>query len=501
MRASELHPDDECLVAYLDDQLSPSAKRDVEQRLCDDATFRERMLGLQLSWDALDELPRLGLDPQIMATTMSLVAQSAEEEIPRQRPSRLWQYWPRIRHGMLLLAALVLGFTAIAVPLRRQYASKLRDLPVAYYLDAYRTAGSLEFLHALDRANIFPAELLSDDILVSFDETVVPDRGTSWRGSQPLTTADVEQALDGMSADELFQLQTNLQRFQRLSNQERTLWRLMHDALRRDPDADRLYPLLLRFQTWTASLRSTERAELLQASTEERIRRTRRLLAAQQPTRPPDWRGVTAGDIEHLRTWLHGYVQEHHDEILAILPPPQRQRLRNVNAGPRSLLFALALQAHDPQVRDQLPKIRAEERARLLEGLTPETQSLVSQQLDEVGVPAILAIIRRTMEPFLRPVDPNRREHRRMDQFLDGLPRDERGELMRLPPDEFPRRIRELMDERNHGPPPRRGPPPPWVDEPSVIPGRPLDEYPHDRGQDPSRDERPRRDRRYKSQF
>ena len=50
-------PDDELLVAYLDDELDDKTRKAVEQRLVAEVDFRLRLQALQTGWGWLDELP------------------------------------------------------------------------------------------------------------------------------------------------------------------------------------------------------------------------------------------------------------------------------------------------------------------------------------------------------------------------------------------------------------------------------------------------------------
>ena len=72
---------DEELVAYLDGELDAEAGRRLEQRLADDATARSALRGLQVSWDALDELDQADVGQDFTRTTLEMVAVRATKDV------------------------------------------------------------------------------------------------------------------------------------------------------------------------------------------------------------------------------------------------------------------------------------------------------------------------------------------------------------------------------------------------------------------------------------
>jgi hypothetical protein len=144
MTAPEIHPDDELLVAYLDDQLPRKDRQSVEQRLTSDLILRQRLVGLQRSWDALEELPLPTLDSARMATTISLVAMAAERDMPAPQPGS-WSNWvPLARQLAIVATGLLVGFLCLAIPQRWRYLANLRDLPIALRMHEYQAAQNLE---------------------------------------------------------------------------------------------------------------------------------------------------------------------------------------------------------------------------------------------------------------------------------------------------------------------------------------------------------------------
>ncbi len=72
-------PDDELLVAYLDNELSDADKQSLEQKLTASEALRMRLQQLRSAWDLLDELPATKPDPNFAQSTIEMVAMSAAE--------------------------------------------------------------------------------------------------------------------------------------------------------------------------------------------------------------------------------------------------------------------------------------------------------------------------------------------------------------------------------------------------------------------------------------
>lgn len=136
---------DEQLVAYLDGELQPDERAQLEQRLVEESGLRQRLKELQSGWQLLDELPQATVDARFTQTTLELVA--ADVVAPAGRCGtgpRRWMRGLTIVLSTLVLAVLgALGvYASRQVALRRQ----LVDLPVIEHLDAYLVADDLAWL-------------------------------------------------------------------------------------------------------------------------------------------------------------------------------------------------------------------------------------------------------------------------------------------------------------------------------------------------------------------
>jgi anti-sigma factor RsiW len=156
---NELDPLDEELVAYLDDELSPSERARVERRLAEDEPYRERLRSLQATWDALDLLPKTTAGDAFAATTVEMVA-AQEEEVATQAIQRVETQRSRRWLWLALtgLAAATLGFAVVYRMETKEDRALVRDLPVIEKVDQLRNTPSVDFLEQLQHEGLFLAD-------------------------------------------------------------------------------------------------------------------------------------------------------------------------------------------------------------------------------------------------------------------------------------------------------------------------------------------------------
>jgi hypothetical protein len=141
------------LVAYLDGELEEDDAREIEQVLAASDVARHEIEMLGRTWELLDTLPRESASAEFTARTLATI------QVGETPGLKTWQ--PHVRRGMLVLgwvttlaAAVVVGFTIGFRWTPRQDDAIVRDLPIVDNLDAYRDAGSVEFLERLDRRRL-----------------------------------------------------------------------------------------------------------------------------------------------------------------------------------------------------------------------------------------------------------------------------------------------------------------------------------------------------------
>ena len=152
--------DHEDLVAYLDGELDADKSKHIEDRLSNDAEFRQLLNKLQRSWDFLDDLPRVNTDEDFTRTTIEMVAVKAAEDIKQAEHKETRARWIKWLVGAGSVAAtFVIGYASIAHVLDRDNRQLVRDLPIIERVDMYRNVDNIEFLISLDDADLFGEEV------------------------------------------------------------------------------------------------------------------------------------------------------------------------------------------------------------------------------------------------------------------------------------------------------------------------------------------------------
>ena len=155
---------DEEIVAYLDGELDAESEARIVRKLSDDAAYRARLSQLQHAWDLLDNLRGSEADDEFAATTVAMVAVHAEQESKSQQVKIVRQR----SFAWLGLAAIALlsvagGYYILHRRVTRADRLLVRDLPVIEHVDVYRYIDDLDFLKALERENLFAAEVDDDN--------------------------------------------------------------------------------------------------------------------------------------------------------------------------------------------------------------------------------------------------------------------------------------------------------------------------------------------------
>jgi anti-sigma factor RsiW len=151
---------DDALVAYLDGELDPEASRAFERRLSEDPALRRRLQQHQQAWDLLENMPHTEVGDTFTRTTVEMVAVSAAEDVQkvkRAQGRRRRALWAACGGG--LLGAASAGYLCVSLMLSAPDRQLVKDLPIIENLDAYRNAETVDFLRALQKENLFAAEV------------------------------------------------------------------------------------------------------------------------------------------------------------------------------------------------------------------------------------------------------------------------------------------------------------------------------------------------------
>jgi anti-sigma factor RsiW len=126
------------LNAYLDGELEPDERTQIEQALADDTRLQSDFQRLQRAWDMLDMLPRADVGTDFTQHTVEMIAHDAEKQLATVQkvvPRRKWIDRMLVVGGATVAA--VAGFLIVDAVRSRPDDAALRDLPVLEKLDVY----------------------------------------------------------------------------------------------------------------------------------------------------------------------------------------------------------------------------------------------------------------------------------------------------------------------------------------------------------------------------
>jgi anti-sigma factor RsiW len=135
------------LLAYLDGELDAESRRRFEEQLSTSGELRQRLKEHQQTWDLLDELPRANVDDSFTRTTVEMVAIHAGDAADQAERTKRWRQqlaWTLV--ALSTAAAGVFGFFLTSRQLAEPNDRLVKDLPILENLDAFKNAGSVEFL-------------------------------------------------------------------------------------------------------------------------------------------------------------------------------------------------------------------------------------------------------------------------------------------------------------------------------------------------------------------
>ncbi|MEM9704256.1 MAG: hypothetical protein AAF907_17585, partial [Planctomycetota bacterium] len=138
------------LVAYLDDELPPGRRAEIDDLLADNAVARKELDSLRKTWDLLEAIPKETANPSFTAATMAAV--TAERPVIDKLGGDAGAASRRIFVILAWLAIpAVWGYAATFVTTRLVpggHDRAVRDYEVLRDLDLYEQVGSVEFLVA-----------------------------------------------------------------------------------------------------------------------------------------------------------------------------------------------------------------------------------------------------------------------------------------------------------------------------------------------------------------
>lgn len=141
-------PDDELLVAYLDDELDDVERKAVEKRLVAETEFQRRLQTLQTGWEWLDELPVESSNEKLVESTIELLV---ADILPNKKSETSWisQHWKSVALVTLSAIGLAAGATAAVVSKQIALRRDLEELAIAEDHEAYKLGDNFSLFYQL----------------------------------------------------------------------------------------------------------------------------------------------------------------------------------------------------------------------------------------------------------------------------------------------------------------------------------------------------------------
>jgi hypothetical protein len=415
------------LVAYLDGELPPEDCRRVEQRLANDAEYRQQLHDLDQAWEALEALPNAKATDDFARTTMELVAVAAEGEASKvvasttsARRSRMW--WQIAAGAAVMAMSFAIARAVLPDPNRRL----LPDLPVIRQMEALQFVPNIEFLRELSAA--VPAEdLMSDEKAAKKELSQIA-----------LVSGDSFEArrrwIESQTSDQKAQLASQAQRFGELSRyagrQEQL--RDLEREIRKDDDAKRLQKTLVAYGQWldglSAGRREQLREDMFDLPVDEQVDLVREFVRMENAQAS---RELSDADKETLRHELMAIAKERQESFVRDMRRRGEGRRAEQLEGTRGALMILTRELMRDGGNDEL-------REQLVRKLSPAAQ----EHLDDLNGwrrrVQLWSWVRDCLQAEAGPEV--------LERFFasDKLDNDQREKLLNMPADEMQSRLERL---------------------------------------------------------
>ena len=229
---SPIDPDDELLVSYLDGELSPSERNELEERLLDDEALRKQLQSLQSGWEMLDSLIMPAVDEKLVESTLALVVADVEQKIPaKQSGSSAW----RMPLAVLAVSgiAAVLGYGFVAAKQSGIERQRMVDLAVAENVHAYAEGGDFTLMR----------NLAANHKWMSMVSTATEYGHISGDVSSAVASIELEQratSIADLPIENRAAIEPRWDFFQRMDEAEKEELRRVAAAVQTQPDAELL---------------------------------------------------------------------------------------------------------------------------------------------------------------------------------------------------------------------------------------------------------------------
>ena len=440
--------DAEQLTAYLDGELTGQPLADVEQRLLEDAEFRNKMQSLQASWDLLDALPKTGDYDVPIHTTLEMVAQAADNDNQARRGLPTWL---ALIFGLIAIpaAACWAGYTTTQRQNKEPLEQLFLNLPLIENFDRYTYVDlDIEFLEKLESADLFTPEVVSLFPPHDASPQIELDEDIHLQPS-PQTLELRSDRLKSMLPRQLESIQRNKTAFDSLPQSRRQALAQFHRELVKHPRQQHLKTTLMSYYDWLKSLGQSSRSELLDiANIQERISSIEQKIEGQnlEAFGKAGATKLPADDAEKLFRWYDSLIKKNKQKIrdsAAIVytdaykkrfaQDPTRGELNTFTNGPLSQLMAFIFKNDRSLIE---PMITVQDISQLKYVLSSEANDILDAgfSVDERTRLIINWIDAANQARF--SIDP-----KTLQAFYDDLADEQRDELDDLSPTDWRNRL------------------------------------------------------------
>ncbi len=253
-----LDPDDELLVAYLDGELQRQEQSDLENRLLKNEKLRSRLQQLQTGWDLLEDLPGSSPSMKLVESTLELVVADILKDQPVIENNRKQWQLPVVLLVLCSITGLAAYFAQSTLR-SNAYQQELEDLALAGNLSAYNYGGDLKLMRQLS-ADTNWAQMISASKEIG---DINVDNAVDQLTEAP--AAEREVALKAMTLEQMDQLNSRWDQFNRLNQSAQSRIRQTAASIAAQPDAELLLETMQVYAIWRQTL-PTELRDQIESS-------------------------------------------------------------------------------------------------------------------------------------------------------------------------------------------------------------------------------------------
>ena len=262
--------------------------------------------------------------------------------------------------------------------------------------------------------------------------------------------AQAAARIEGMTPEDKAKLLQKKERFDALSAAERDRLRKLHGELTSQPDGNRLFGVLKRYNNWLKSLTLAQQTELMELPIDKRLAKIKELQQKQIESHFLDLSfQLEKEDIHTIYAWMEDFVTRRQDEILAKMDSRfSAMIVSNPNPFYRRYLLVRTVFGRRPQPDSPLPMPAEQDFAALAAQLSPTLQyELLMQKTDENRRNLVMTCARYAVYARFAPPPPSDEELSRF--YATKLTAEDRERVEKLEPRQMRRELIQLYN-RNH---------------------------------------------------